>query len=181
MARRPNRKPVNECERDARRNADRERIEQAARDLLTSEGWQRWIKVRVTNGLGRYSLNNQLIINMVCAERRPRRLVRRQAPARSSSPPDRPTSRSAPSPTNWPTPTGSDTQQYPRAQAEVLVDCVTYCVLGSVGLDVGGESIPYGCKSSRLDRSRFLWQSSSGRGRPRAKEQDLGLGPAALL
>jgi hypothetical protein len=25
----------------------------------------------------------------------------------------------------------------------VLVDCVTYCVLGSVGLDVGGESIPY--------------------------------------
>jgi len=34
-------------------------------------------------------------------------------------------------------------EQYPRAQAEVLVDCVTYCVLGSVGLDVGGESIPY--------------------------------------
>ena len=34
-------------------------------------------------------------------------------------------------------------QQYTRAQAEVLVDCVTYCVLGSVGLDVGGESIPY--------------------------------------
>jgi hypothetical protein len=25
----------------------------------------------------------------------------------------------------------------------VLVDCVTYVVLGSVGLDVGGESIPY--------------------------------------
>jgi hypothetical protein len=25
----------------------------------------------------------------------------------------------------------------------VLVDCVTYCVLGSVGLDVGGETIPY--------------------------------------
>jgi len=34
-------------------------------------------------------------------------------------------------------------EQYPREQAEVLVDCVTYCVLGSVGLDVGGESIPY--------------------------------------
>jgi hypothetical protein len=34
-------------------------------------------------------------------------------------------------------------EQYTRAQAEVLVDCVTYCVLGSVGLDVGGESIPY--------------------------------------
>jgi hypothetical protein len=27
--------------------------------------------------------------------------------------------------------------------AEVLVDCVTYVVLGSVGLDVGGVSIPY--------------------------------------
>jgi hypothetical protein len=34
-------------------------------------------------------------------------------------------------------------EQYTRAQAEVLVDCVTYCVLGSVGLDVGGESIAY--------------------------------------
>ena len=31
-----------------------------------------------------------------------------------------------------------------RGRCEVLVDCVTYCVLGSVGLDVGGESIPYG-------------------------------------
>jgi hypothetical protein len=31
-------------------------------------------------------------------------------------------------------------EQYGR---KVLVDCVTYCVLGSVGLDVGGESIPY--------------------------------------
>src|SRR5438093_4865270 len=34
-------------------------------------------------------------------------------------------------------------EQYPRAQAEVLVDCVTYIVCSSVGLDVGGESIPY--------------------------------------
>jgi hypothetical protein len=25
----------------------------------------------------------------------------------------------------------------------VLVDSVTYCVLGAAGLDVGGESIPY--------------------------------------
>ena len=32
---------------------------------------------------------------------------------------------------------------YGRDRAEVLVDCVTYCVLGSFGLDVGGESIPY--------------------------------------
>jgi hypothetical protein len=34
-------------------------------------------------------------------------------------------------------------ERYTRAQAEVLVDSVTYCVLGSVGLDVGGESVPY--------------------------------------
>jgi hypothetical protein len=32
---------------------------------------------------------------------------------------------------------------YGRERCEVLVDCVTYVVLGSVGLDVGGESIPY--------------------------------------
>jgi hypothetical protein len=33
--------------------------------------------------------------------------------------------------------------QYGRERAEVLVDCVTYVVCSSVGLDVGGESIPY--------------------------------------
>ena len=33
--------------------------------------------------------------------------------------------------------------QYGREQAEVLVDCVTYVVCSSAGLDVGGESIPY--------------------------------------
>lgn len=34
-------------------------------------------------------------------------------------------------------------EQYGRERAEVLVDCVTYCVLGAAGLEVGGESIPY--------------------------------------
>ena len=34
-------------------------------------------------------------------------------------------------------------EQYGRERAEVLVDCATYIVCGSVGLDVGGESIPY--------------------------------------
>lgn len=51
-----------DAERDARRQADRERLEQAARALLDSEGWQRWIHVRATNGLARYSLGNQLLI-----------------------------------------------------------------------------------------------------------------------
>jgi hypothetical protein len=56
MSRRFNRPPLSEAERDARRRADRERIEQAARALLTTEGWQRWVKVRASNGLSRYSL-----------------------------------------------------------------------------------------------------------------------------
>ena len=34
-------------------------------------------------------------------------------------------------------------EQYGREQAEVLVDCVTYIVCSSVGLDIAGESIPY--------------------------------------
>ena len=64
MARRFNRKPLTDEQRDARRKADRERIEQAARALLTTDGWQRWIKVRASNGLSRYSLSNQCIVSM---------------------------------------------------------------------------------------------------------------------
>ena len=69
MARRHNRKPLTETERDARRKADRERIEQAARDLLTSDGWQRWIRVRATNGLSRYSVTNLCLISAACYAR----------------------------------------------------------------------------------------------------------------
>jgi hypothetical protein len=56
MARRSNRTPLSDEERDARRKAGRDRLEQAARALLTTEGWQRWIRVRATNGLSRYTL-----------------------------------------------------------------------------------------------------------------------------
>jgi hypothetical protein len=38
---------------------------------------------------------------------------------------------------------GVDYQQYPRAQAEVIVDSVTLVVLGGLGLDVSGETVPY--------------------------------------
>ena len=62
MARRFNRKALTDEERDARRKADRDRIEQAARALLTTDGWQRWIKLRASNGLSRYSLGNQMIL-----------------------------------------------------------------------------------------------------------------------
>jgi hypothetical protein len=34
-------------------------------------------------------------------------------------------------------------EQFGRERAEVIVDTVTFIVCGSVGLDVGGESIPY--------------------------------------
>jgi hypothetical protein len=53
-----------EGRRADRRRADRERIEQAALCLLSSEGWQRWVRVRATNGLARYSFHNQLLIAM---------------------------------------------------------------------------------------------------------------------
>ncbi|MBA2261876.1 MAG: hypothetical protein H0W03_04295, partial [Solirubrobacterales bacterium] len=38
---------------------------------------------------------------------------------------------------------GVNYQTHGRAHAEVIVDCTTYIVCASVGLDVGGESIPY--------------------------------------
>jgi len=69
MARRFNRKPLTDEERDARQQADRDRIEQAARALLTNDGWQRWIKVRASNGLSRYSLGNQMLIAIDCYSR----------------------------------------------------------------------------------------------------------------
>lgn len=53
---------LSELERAGRRRADRERLEQAARALLSSEGWRHWVKVRSSNGLSRYSLANQLMI-----------------------------------------------------------------------------------------------------------------------
>jgi N-terminal domain of anti-restriction factor ArdC len=69
MPERRTRRRLTEGERDARRQADRERIEQAARALLTTEGWKRWIRVRATNGLSRYSLRNQWLIACECHTR----------------------------------------------------------------------------------------------------------------
>src|SRR3954469_17670310 len=69
MARHFNGKPLTAEERDARRKADRDRLEQAARALLTTEGWQRWVTVRASNGLSRYSVSNQLLIAIECWSR----------------------------------------------------------------------------------------------------------------
>ncbi len=66
MARRSTKKALSPAEREARRKADRERLEQAARALLTTDGWRRWIRVRATNGLSRYSVGNQLLIAIDC-------------------------------------------------------------------------------------------------------------------
>jgi len=56
-------------ERDQRRQADRQRLENAARELLTSEGWARWVRVRSSVGLGRYSPRNQWLIGSEGATR----------------------------------------------------------------------------------------------------------------
>jgi hypothetical protein len=53
---------LSEAEREQRRAEDRQRLQQAAEQLLSSEGWQRWVQTRATNGLARYSINNQLLI-----------------------------------------------------------------------------------------------------------------------
>ena len=47
---------LTEADREERRQADRERLEEAARALLSSDGWQRWVRVRAMNGLSRYSV-----------------------------------------------------------------------------------------------------------------------------
>src|SRR5579884_2669654 len=53
---------LTEQEREQRRARDRERLKAAAEQLLSSEGWQRWVKTRATNGLARYSFANQLLV-----------------------------------------------------------------------------------------------------------------------
>jgi antirestriction factor ArdC-like protein len=55
---------VSDAERAKRRESDRNRLEQAARALLSSEGWRRWVHVRSRNGLARYSFSNQILIAM---------------------------------------------------------------------------------------------------------------------
>jgi hypothetical protein len=59
---------LTDAEREQRRSADRERLHEAAQQLLTSEGWQRWVQVRARGGLARLSLNNQLLVALSCPE-----------------------------------------------------------------------------------------------------------------
>ncbi len=57
---------LTDAQRAERRGAERKRLEQAAERLLHSEGWERWVRVRATNGLARYSFGNQLLIALQC-------------------------------------------------------------------------------------------------------------------
>src|SRR4051794_25788385 len=61
------RRPTAEAEREERRRRDRERLEQATAELLTSEGWRRWLRTRsVLHG---YSVTNTLLIAQQCHAR----------------------------------------------------------------------------------------------------------------
>jgi hypothetical protein len=57
------RRSMSEAEREQRRSAERERVKEAAEQLLTSEGWQRWVRAR--SMFRRYSA---FIWRLVCHE-----------------------------------------------------------------------------------------------------------------
>jgi hypothetical protein len=59
---------LTDAERARRRKQDRQRLHEAAQQLLSSDGWQRWIRVRARGGLARLSFNNQLLVALSCPE-----------------------------------------------------------------------------------------------------------------
>jgi antirestriction protein ArdC len=63
MATRPYRRPT-AAERDARRRDQLQHLRKATDALLTSEGWQRWLRTR--SRFHRYSLRNTLLIAFQC-------------------------------------------------------------------------------------------------------------------
>lgn len=63
MAARSQRRPTAE-QRDTRRREQLEQLRQATNALLTSEGWQRWLRTR--SRFHRYSLRNTLLIAFQC-------------------------------------------------------------------------------------------------------------------
>ena len=63
MATRSQRRPTPE-QRDARRREQLEQLREATSALLTSEGWQRWLRTR--SRFHRYSLRNTLLIAFQC-------------------------------------------------------------------------------------------------------------------
>jgi antirestriction protein ArdC len=64
MTTKTKRRPLFEEERAQRRAADREQMREAVEALRSSEGWQRWLRVR--GHFHAYSFHNQLMIAMQC-------------------------------------------------------------------------------------------------------------------
>jgi len=58
---------LSEQQRTERRREDRERLRRAAEELLSSEGWARWVRVRAM--FHSYSAGNCMLIAMQCHER----------------------------------------------------------------------------------------------------------------
>jgi hypothetical protein len=54
------RRRLSEAAREQRRTAERERVKEAAEQLLTSDGWQRWVRAR--SMFRRYSAHNCMLI-----------------------------------------------------------------------------------------------------------------------
>ncbi len=61
------RRRFSEAEREQRRLADRERVKEAASELLSSEGWARWVRARQT--FHAYSASNCMLIALQCHQR----------------------------------------------------------------------------------------------------------------
>ena len=58
---------LSESERDERRRAGREQLKQAAQELLSSEGWRRWVRVRAS--FHTYSAGNCMLLALQCHQR----------------------------------------------------------------------------------------------------------------
>ena len=58
---------LSEFEREERRRHDRERLQRAAEELLCSEGWARWVRVR--SMFHSYSAGNCMLLALQCHER----------------------------------------------------------------------------------------------------------------
>jgi hypothetical protein len=58
---------LSEVERAERRAQDRERLQRAAQELLSSEGWHRWVRARAL--FHSYSLRNCMLLAQQCHER----------------------------------------------------------------------------------------------------------------
>jgi hypothetical protein len=63
-----NRRGLSDADRAYRREHDRQRPHEAAQQVLSSEGWQRWVRVCARGGRSRLSLNNQLLVALACPE-----------------------------------------------------------------------------------------------------------------